>query len=191
MLITIAGPMFAGKTRYLIETCKAMEQKHGHESLVALVPPEDTRSGSQLKAHDGSVYTAYQIPDQATFQRVLYPRPNLRLVVVEEVQFFDAWIVRELRLLANRVKEVHAAGLLHDAQGIPFENVRDLIPLSDRVIHKTAMCVLCGESAAWTRRKDPSKTERVEIGGEDLYDPVCRRHFEMLVPDRWAPDGIS
>lgn len=186
MLHARVGPMFAEKTRGLIEVCREAARQFGADSVVALVPSRDTRSRGELRAHDGASCLAYAVSSIEDFQRVVYPRPDLRLVALDEVQLFDSGIVRELRLLARRVPEVYAAGLLHDYRGAPFENTVELLLCADRVTHVTARCVVCQEPAAFTHRTS-GDGGRVQIGGAESYEARCRRHWEDVVAEPWSP----
>lgn len=186
MLHLVTGPMFADKTRTLIDVCRQAAKAHGAEAVVALVPTRDTRSGAELVAHDGSRCPAYAVSGLEELQRIVYPRPDLRLVVVDEIQLFDAGLARELRLLATRISEVWGAGLLHDYRGAPFENTVELALYADHVVHMTARCVVCDLPAAFTHRKRGG-IARVEVGGADDYEPRCRRHWEEVVAEPWGP----
>lgn len=186
MLHLVAGPMFADKTRTLIDACRVAAKTHGPEAVVAIVPSSDTRSRGQLRSHAGEVCPAYAVSTLDELRSVVYPRPNLKLVAVDEVQLFDAEIARELRLLAGRVAEVWAAGLLHDFRGAPFENTVETLLVADHVLHKTARCVECDQPAAFTHRKGGSVV-RVVVGGAEAYEPRCRRHWDEVVADPWRP----
>lgn len=189
MLYAIVGPMFSEKTRHLIARCGTVAAEHGAESVVALVPSLDTRSGAELRAHSGERCTAYAVATLDDLRRVVYPRPDLRLVAVDEVQMFDPGLLRELVLLARRGLEVWGAGLLHDYRGAPFENTTNLITLADRVFHAVAHCAVCGGPAAWTHRKAAGGS-RIQVGGAEAYEARCRRHWEEVVQDRWEPEGV-
>jgi thymidine kinase len=48
------------------------------------------------------------------------------------------------------------------------------------VVKLTALCRYCGDGtpAIFTRaRATRSADEQVAVGGADMYEPVCRRHF--------------
>ena len=186
MLHARVGPMFAAKTRGLVEVCRDAARIGGPDAVVPLVPARDTRSRGELRAHDGMRCPAYAVSTIEDFQRVVYPRPDLLLVAVDEVQLFDSWIVRELRLLARRVPEVYVAGLLHDYRGAPFENTVELLLCADQITHVHARCVVCDAPAAFTHRKTGGGS-RVQIGGAESYEARCRRHWEDVVEDPWAP----
>jgi len=58
-----------------------------------------------------------------------------------------------------------------------------LIPCADNVIFCRALCVLCrdGTKASFTRRKPDTNVDTnvaiVDIGGNDKYEAVCRKHL--------------
>ncbi len=186
MIRLTVGPMFADKTTSLIASAKRTVQRTGSESVVVIVPTIDQRSGPYLRSHAGEICAAMSVATAREFQAVVYPRPNLKHVVVDEVQFFGSWVVRELVLLSRRRIQLDVAGLLHDYRGAPFENTMQLIPFAEEINHKTATCVGCGEAAAWTHRKT-HEGDRVVVGGAETYEPRCRRCWEVEVSDAWVP----
>lgn len=186
MLHLTIGPMFADKTTGLIEQARAFVREHGPNSVVVVVPSSDHRSGGALLSHSGLSCPAFSVETASQFQDLIYPRPGLKAVLVDEVQLYGAWIVRELSLLGRRRLQVYAAGLLHDYLGAPFENVAQLIPLASTITHKTAQCAVCGGRAAWTHRTTQAQG-RVLVGGAECYEPRCREHWEQVVEKPWVP----
>lgn len=81
------------------------------------------------------------------------------------------------QLFADSDKIVIVAGLDGTFQQKPFGNILELIPIAERVIKLSAICVYCGKDAAFTQRiVDNSEVEL--IGGEDAYRPTCRKCFK-------------
>lgn len=65
----------------------------------------------------------------------------------------------------------------------PFNDVLDLIPKAEKVKFLTAICKLCGHTAAFSKRKNDNNNsscdkDRVElIGGGETYTPLCRECY--------------
>lgn len=188
MLHLTVGPMFADKTTGLITQAREVAKVHGAHSVVVVVPTSDYRSGDMLRSHSGLSCPAHAVDSAAQLHALVYPRPDLKAVVVDEVQLYGAWVVRELALLGRRRLPVYAAGLLHDYLGAPFENVAQLIPLASVLLHKTAKCAVCGAPAAWTHRTTQTKG-RVLVGGAESYEARCREHWDQVVENPWVPWG--
>ena len=96
------------------------------------------------------------------------------MIGVDEAQFF-----KDLDAVLSWVsagKHVVVAGLSGDFQKRPFDNIARLIPHADDLHFKKALCTHCGKSAAFSRRVIDSE-ERLLVGGEGQYEPVCRSHY--------------
>jgi thymidine kinase len=102
-----------------------------------------------------------------------------RAVVVDEGQFFQGCLVDFVREAVDTFgKHVHVVGLDGDAGRRPFGDMLALVPLADRVEKKKALCKRCndGTEAIFTRAF-AQRAEQVAVGGAEMYEPVCRRHF--------------
>ncbi|NDB36656.1 MAG: hypothetical protein EB023_15245 [Flavobacteriia bacterium] len=109
---------------------------------------------------------------------------NSRLVIIEEAQFFPDLIPFVRTVVDRDMKHCVVVGLDGDAERRPFGSVLELVPLCDRVTKLTAMCKRCrdGTPALFTFASGlASAAANVEgvpcIGSDDLYIPLCRRHY--------------
>ena len=59
-----------------------------------------------------------------------------------------------------------------------FGEILKLVPLANSVTKLTALCKQCGDGTPglFTKRI-VNKCEQILIGGEDMYQAVCRKHF--------------
>jgi thymidine kinase len=76
---------------------------------------------------------------------------------------------------------VLAYGLRTDFQANLFEGSAALLALADTLVELKAVCE-CGRKATMNLRVDPEghavrAGEQTEIGGNDRYIALCRRHF--------------
>ncbi|HAT26056.1 MAG TPA: thymidine kinase [Gammaproteobacteria bacterium] len=76
---------------------------------------------------------------------------------------------------------VLAYGLRTDFRGEPFEGSKYLLAIADNLKEIKAICH-CGSKATMVIRQDPDGNvitagESVEIGGNDRYVSMCRKHF--------------
>jgi thymidine kinase len=77
---------------------------------------------------------------------------------------------------------VLAYGIRTDFQGEPFEGSKYLLAWADNLIELKAICY-CGRKATMVIRLDEdgnavTEGSQVEIGGNDRYVSMCRRHFK-------------
>ena len=97
-------------------------------------------------------------------------------------QFLTRDQVFQLSDVTDRLNiPVLAYGLRTDFQGEPFEGSKYLLAWSDNLKELKAICD-CGRKATMVLRMDEhgqavTDGAQVEIGGNDRYVSMCRRHF--------------
>ncbi len=108
-------------------------------------------------------------------------------VMVDEAQFLDRAQVEQLGLVTDELNiPVLAYGLRTDFQGEPFEGSKYLLAWADNLKEIKAICH-CGRKATMVLRVDQAgkvieEGDQIEIGGNDRYVSVCRRHFNQKRP---------
>jgi len=111
---------------------------------------------------------------------------NLSCILIDEAQFLTKEQVRQLGLVADRLNyPVMCYGIRTDFRGELFEGSSELLALADNLIELKTICSLCSRKATMVVRKDDSGkvvTEgfKVVVGGNDIYMPVCRKHYRKL-----------
>jgi thymidine kinase len=103
-------------------------------------------------------------------------------VLVDEAQFLTAEQVDQLATLADvHGIPVLAYGLRTDFQGALFEGSARLLAIADSLVEIKSVC-MCGRKATMNLRVDSAgmpviEGRQTEIGGNDRYVALCRRHF--------------
>jgi thymidine kinase len=103
-------------------------------------------------------------------------------ILVDEAQFLSQRHVLELCEVADRLGiPVLCYGLRTDFQGKLFPGSAALLALADSMIELKAVCE-CGRKATMNLRVDDeglavTAGDQTEIGGNDRYLALCRRHF--------------
>ncbi len=106
----------------------------------------------------------------------------LACVLVDEAQFLTRAQVFALAAVADELGvPVLAYGLRTDFRAELFEGSAHLLALADELIELKAVCE-CGRKATMNMRIDAAGRPVVdgaqtEIGGNDRYVALCRRHF--------------
>jgi thymidine kinase len=106
----------------------------------------------------------------------------LACVLVDEAQFLTSAQVDQLAWIADSGGiPVLAYGLRTDFQGQLFPGSARLLALADALIEIKSVCQ-CGRKATMNLRVDAAgrpiaKGAQTEIGGNDRYVALCRRHF--------------
>jgi len=107
---------------------------------------------------------------------------KLHCILVDEAQFLTGDHVLQLCRIADELSiPVLCYGLRTDFQGALFPGSAALLALADALIELKAVCE-CGRKATMNLRVDAeghavASGEQTEIGGNDRYVALCRRHF--------------
>jgi thymidine kinase len=109
-------------------------------------------------------------------------RRKLDCVLVDEAQFLSQRHVLQLCEVADRLSiPVLCYGLRTDFQAKLFPGSAALLALADSLVELKAVCE-CGRKATMNLRVDSeghavASGEQTEIGGNDRYIALCRKHF--------------
>ena len=107
-------------------------------------------------------------------------------LLIDEAQFLTKEQVRQIGLVADRLNyPVMCYGIRTDFRGELFEGSSELLALADNLIELKTICSLCSRKATMVVRKDDSgevvtEGSKVVVGGNDIYMPVCRKHYRKL-----------
>jgi thymidine kinase len=113
-----------------------------------------------------------------------HPLPDC--VLIDEAQFLSQDQVRQLARVVDEANiPVMCYGLRTDFRGDLFPGSAALLGWADTLSELKTICV-CGRKATMVVRVDGNgKVERegaqVEIGGNNRYVPLCRKHFSESV----------
>ena len=107
---------------------------------------------------------------------------KLDCILVDEAQFLSQRHVLQLCEIADQLGiPVLCYGLRTDFQGKLFPGSAALLALADSLVELKAVCE-CGRKATMNLRVDAeghavASGAQTEIGGNDRYVALCRRHF--------------
>jgi len=177
--------MNAGKSTSLLQSSYNYKER-GMNTLV-LAPLLDDRYGV------GTVKSRIGIESQATtfkkdtdlFELISASGDNdtLHCVLIDEAQFLTRDQVFQLTEVTDQLGiPVLAYGLRTDFQGEPFDGSKYLLAWADTLKELKAICH-CGTKATMVLRLDSegnavTEGSQVEIGGNDRYISMCRKHFK-------------
>ena len=109
-------------------------------------------------------------------------RRRVDCVLIDEAQFLTQRHVLQLCRIADELAiPVLCYGLRTDFQAKLFPGSAALLALADNLVELKAVCE-CGRKATMNLRVDQdgfavARGEQTEIGGNDRYVALCRRHF--------------
>ncbi len=177
--------MNAGKSTALLQSSYNYKER-GMNTLV-LAPELDDRFGA------GKVSSRIGLESEATIFNqeddlhdivtTAIKEEPLHCVLIDEAQFLTKDQVFQLGEVTDKLNiPVLAYGLRTDFQGEPFEGSKYLLAWSDNLKEIKAICH-CGTKATMVIRLDEhgravTEGSQVEIGGNDRYVSMCRKHFK-------------
>lgn len=162
----------------------ALDDRGGHGRIASRIGLGSDATGF---ADSDDLYEAVAARSRAT---------SLHCVLVDEAQFLTEMQVWQLARVADRLNvPVMCYGLRTDFQGKLFPGSQALLAIADELREVRTIC-RCGRKATMVVRLGPDgkvakKGAQVEIGGEDKYVSLCRRHWEEEMGRVHAEDFIG
>lgn len=168
----ITGSMFSGKTEELIRRLRRAQ--FAGLKVEIFKPSTDKRfSESKIVSHDENSIVSTPVDNPSS---ILLLAGDVRVVGIDEAQFFDDTIVDVCNKLADNSIRVVVAGLDMDFKGNPFGPMPELLAIADYITKLHAICMRCGNLAQYSFRKSEEE-QVVLIGEKDKYEPLCRECF--------------
>lgn len=169
----ICGSMFSGKTEELIRRLR--RAIIARQKVEIFKPIVDTRYDvNRVVSHDET--SIHSTPVQTSSQILLLAN-DFDVIGIDEAQFFDMELANVCNQLARSGIRVIVAGLDMDFLGKPFGPIPSLLATAEYVTKVHAICIECGELANYSYRKG-SDGVLVVLGEKDIYEPLCRKHFD-------------
>ncbi len=182
--------MNAGKSTALLQSSYNYKER-GMNTLVFAPKIDDRYGAGKVKSRIGLESPAINFSAEdnllAITRRHMQDEP-LHCVMVDEAQFLTRQQVFELGEITDQMEiPVLAFGIRTDFQGEPFEGSKYLLAWADNLKELKAICH-CGKKATMVIRMDAqgntvTEGAQVEIGGNDRYISMCRRHFKKAFHD--------
>jgi len=177
--------MNAGKSTVLLQSSYNYHER-GMRTLL-FMPAIDTRAGAGvIKSRIGLEAGAMVLqPDEDIFAHVkaAHAAQPVACVLVDEAQFLTRLQVEQCTEIADQIHiPVLCYGLRTDFQAQFFPGSAALLALADNLIELKTICH-CGRKATMNLRvgadgRAVKEGAQVEIGGNDRYIAMCRRHFK-------------
>lgn len=190
--------MNAGKSTLLLQAAYNYRER-GMSTLLFTAALDDRAGAGRIASRigleaDAEMFTA----EDDLFERVekICASGPLHCVFVDEAQFLTEDQVWQLARVADRLSiPVMCYGLRTDFQGKLFPGSKALLALADDLREIRTLC-RCGRKATMVVRLDADgkimrQGAQVEIGGEEKYVSLCRRHWEEEMGRMPAEDLIG
>jgi thymidine kinase len=180
--------MNAGKTTALLQSSYNYQER-GMNTLLFTAAIDDRFGVGKICSRIGLEASANifrEEDDLYQFTANAQRREKIDCVLVDEAQFLTQDQVFQLSEVVDRLDiPVLTFGLRTDFQGNLFEGSMALLAWADELKELKTVCH-CGKKATMVVRLDEnnkvvSDGKQVEIGGNDRYLSMCRKHFKELV----------
>ena len=174
------GAMNAGKSTTLLQASFNYRER-GMTTMLWTAAVDDRAGGGRIGSRIGLEADAHMFgPGTDLFAAVAAAPPDC--VLVDEAQFLTPVQVDQLAAIVDRLGvPVLAYGLRTDFLGQLFPGSERLLAVADKLVELKAVCH-CGRKATMNLRVDAAgramrQGAQTEIGGNDRYVAVCRKHF--------------
>ena len=180
----ITGPMFSGKTTELMRRLRRLS--YAKIEFLLFKPKKDARySLDQVASHDGDKINSIVIDSAKEIMLHLKENKKVKVIAIDEVMFFDRFIIKVVDFLSENGYRVIMTGLDKNFKGEAYGPMKELICVADSVVKLTAICSVCGEDATMTQRmindKPAAYNDKVlMVGSTECYEARCREHYEIL-----------
>ncbi len=185
--------MNAGKSTALLQAGHNYEER-GMRTLL-YTAQLDSRQGGLIHSRIGIEREALHFHPTLDLRQQIateHARMPLACVLVDEAQFLTPLQVRQLGAVVDELNvPVLCYGLRTDFRGELFPGSAQLLAWADNLVEIKTVCH-CGRKAIMVVRvKGDGTVERegaqVEIGGNDRYVSLCRRHFSQALAGAKIP----
>ena len=177
--------MNAGKSTALLQSAHNYHET-GNETIL-FIPREDADKNSGLiKSRIGLSASAVVIDSELKIYDYVKKELSQRKVdaiLVDEAQFLKKGHVLQMCKVCDELQiPVMCYGIRTDFRGELFEGSASLLALADNLIELKTVCNVCSRKATMVVRLDQNgkvitEGSKVQIGGNDVYRVLCRKHF--------------
>ena len=183
--------MNAGKSTILLQSSYNYRER-GMSTLILAPEIDDRTKIGRVSSRIGleSEATTFNTADNLlVIVKKLHQEDAVHCILVDEAQFLTRLQVRQLSDVCDNLGiPVLAYGLRTDFQGNLFEGSEALLAWADSLVEIKTICH-CGSKATMVLRIDSQGRaikdgQQVQIGGNDRYTSVCRRHFKEGLSQR-------
>ena len=185
--------MNAGKSTALLQASHNYEER-GMRTLL-YTAQLDTRQGGRIHSRIGIEREAKHFHPALDLRAEIaaeHARDRLACVLVDESQFLTPPQVKQLGAVVDELNvPVLCYGLRTDFRGELFPGSAQLLAWADDLVEIKTICH-CGRKAIMVVRvKADGAAERegqqIEIGGNERYVSLCRRHFSQALAGAKVP----
>jgi len=177
----VIGPMFSGKTTYLIDIYNKYLELTNHEILVINNILDTRYSENEVVSHSGDRIPCIRIKElKSLLCDINIKLDKYKVILINEAQFFEDLILF-VKIMLEKKKKIYVSGLDGDFQQNKFGHILDLIPLCDSITKLKANCMNCKkENCAIFSHRINNNNNQTFIGSQESYIATCRKCYNEL-----------
>lgn len=175
-LKVIIGPMWSGKSTEVINIYK-YNQIAQIPTLVVNFAEDKRYHETKLSTHDKMMIPCIRFMKLAHLldYKELH---NYKSIVIDEAQFFED-LYNFVKMALELDFHIIVCGLNGNFKQEKFGQILELIPLANNVELLKGYCMVCkdGTEGIFTKRILDNNTDEINVGNDDKYMCVCRKHL--------------
>jgi thymidine kinase len=176
------GAMNSGKSIEILKVAHNYEEQG--KKVVILTSAVDSRAGvGMVASRIGLERKARPIyPDTNIYDLIKAIPGSTDCVLIDEAQFLlKRHVVECARVVDELNVPVMTFGLKNDFMNHLFEGSEALLLYADKIEEMKTICWFCAKKATMNLRIHDGQPvydgEQIQIGGNESYFPVCRKHY--------------
>lgn len=182
--------MNAGKSTALLQSSYNYRER-GMNTFVLTAAIDDRAGIGKVASRIGIESDAYAFNSEDDLSEIIkkvHLKNQQHCILIDEAQFLSKEQVKQLTYVVDCLSiPVLCYGIKTDFQGELFPGSHYLLAWADKLVELKTICH-CGRKASMILRLDSEgkpvrEGAQVEIGGNDTYESVCRKHFRPFFWD--------
>jgi thymidine kinase len=179
--------MNAGKSTALLQSNHNYIE-NGMETMLFIPKADADKNDGYIESRIGLRAKAIIVDNDFNFYTYVkaHVSKNLQCILIDEVQFLNKSQVVQIGKITDKLNiPAMCYGIRTDFRGELFEGSKYLLALADNLIELKTVCSMCSRKATMVVRLDDkgkvlTEGEKIQIGGNETYQVVCRKHFRSL-----------
>lgn len=172
--------MNAGKSTEVLKVANSYEEQ-GKTVMLFTSSLDDRYGRGKITSRMGLSREAILIDGNTNIVEMV-GKENPDVVLIDEVQFLKIENILQIIEIVDELNiPVLCYGLKSDYRGLLFEGSEALLVFADKIKEIKSVCWYCNKKANMVLKFKDGKPvysgEQIEIGGNDTYRSVCRKHY--------------
>lgn len=180
LLKFVTGPMFAGKTTFLLQAIKYYKNVLKKRVMV-FKPSKDQRFTNDFQAIVNHNFVCCLANGVSENDKILTLIKNQKqppqVVFFDEINLFPENFTTIIQQLLKQKIKVICSGLSKDFRDNYFPEVKKFLQLKPKIKILSSNCYRCFQRAQHSQRLTKNDN-LILVGGRELYAPVCTNCFQ-------------